>query len=265
MTAEEKKESLVQLVMIERVRALALTDDDLSAVLMYGSFIKGEGDRYSDIEFYLFHRREIDHRLWVERIRPVEIFFKNEFGTEVAIFDNLIRGEFHFAPIDEIEVVKSWEGLTSFEYAEQMALVDKDGRLAEVLAGLDRRRPRHDQAEQIAWLAESLLNNLLMVKNTLERGELAHAHQAFSFIQKYLLWLIRLADRADNHWENPSKKLEKEISGSWYQAYAGCAPALERESLRRSLKASLALAEKLFTLLKAPEKCLKVLDAITDL
>ena len=258
-------ENIMQLEMIEKVRQLALADDGLSAVLMYGSFIKGEGDRYSDIEFYLFHRREIDHRQWVGLIRPVEIFFKNEFGTEVAIFDNLIRGEFHFAPIDEIEVVKSWEGLTSFEYAAQMKLVDKDGLLSEILDGLDHRRPRHDQAEQIVWLAESLLNNLLMVKNILRRGELAQAHQAFQFIQKYLLWLIRLADGADNHWENPAKRLEAEISDSWYQAYADCAPALEKAALLRSLNASLTLAEKLLALLKAPEPSLRVLQAIRDL
>ncbi len=236
----------VQLEMIEKVKSLAGQDPKVAAVLMYGSFVKGEGDRYSDIEFYLFHSREIDHRQWVENIRPTRLFFTNEFGTEVAIFDNLIRGEFHFAPAEEVEVVKSWVGLTSLEYAGNMILVDKEGRLTDIMAAIDQRRPRHDNQNQVDWLAESLLNNFLMTKNLLGRGEWAHAHQAFQFLQKYLIWLVRLAAGADHHWENPTKMLEREIDPAWYEAYAACVPTLKPASLAAGLEASFELAEKLF-------------------
>jgi len=242
--------TLIQTEMIGKVKALAAADENLAAVLMYGSFIKGEGDGYSDIEFYLFYRRDLDHRAWVAQIRPLRLFFRNEFGTEVAIFDNLIRGEFHFSPIEEIEVVKSWEGLTSFEYADNMILVDKGGDLGRILAGIGKEPPRHNQPEQMDWLAQSLLNNLLMVKNLLGRGEWAQAQQSFQYIQKYLLWLIRLADGADKHWENPGKRLEREISPTAYEAYAACSPGLQPSSLRAGLEASLALAGDLFARLK---------------
>lgn len=247
--------SLVQTEMIATVEALAAADENVSAVLMYGSFIKGEGDQYSDVEFYIFHRRDFDHRAWVEKVRPLRLFFTNEFGTEVAVFDNLIRGEFHFSSIDEIDVVKSWEGLTSFEHADRMPLVDKDGRLAEVLAGISRERPRHDRPDQIVWLAESLLNNLIMVDNIIRRGDLAHAQQGFQFIQKYLIWLIRLADGADTHWENPSKNLRGEISADWYRAYAACVPTLEFNSLQPAFTAALEASAKLFERLEVGGAC----------
>lgn len=95
---------MVQLEMIEKVRLLAEESGAISAVLMYGSFVKNEGDTYSDIEFYVFVHPDIefDHYHWVNSIEPVRTFFTNEFGSEVAIFKNLIRGEFHFLPIRHI-------------------------------------------------------------------------------------------------------------------------------------------------------------------
>ena len=253
-----------QPLMIEKVKNVALADERISAVLMYGSFIKGEGDQYSDIEFYIFCRREIDHQQWVTDIRPIRMFFQNEFGTEVAIFDNLVRGEFHFAPIEEIEVIKSWQGLTSFEYAARMILVDKDKRLDEVLDPIPKDRPRHDSADHILWLGQSLLNNLLMIKNLILRGEYAHAQQCFQYPQKYLAWLIRLADNADNHWESPTKKLEQEISPAWYEAYAAAAPdlTLTAELMPARLDSAVQLSRKLFAQLNLPDDLTSLLEDI---
>jgi lincosamide nucleotidyltransferase len=45
---------LPQEAMIERVRELCHRDERLVSALMYGSFAIGEGDRFSEIEFYLF-------------------------------------------------------------------------------------------------------------------------------------------------------------------------------------------------------------------
>ena len=49
---------LQQEAMIERVRELCHQDERLVSALMYGSFAIGEGDRFSDIEFYLFFAEE---------------------------------------------------------------------------------------------------------------------------------------------------------------------------------------------------------------
>jgi len=238
--------------MIDKVKETAKTDDAVSAVLMYGSFIKGEGDRYSDIEFYIFHTQEIDRREWVGRIMPFVLFFTNEHGTEVAIFENMVRGEFHFLELGQVDIVKSWETQTSFEYADKMILVDKEGRLAEAISDISRERPRHDSPEHVEWLVSSLANNLLQVKNLLLRNELAHAQHLFQYIQKYLIWMARLADKADNHWENPTRMLEQELSWPWYGAYAECVPDLDAENLHICFQKSVSFGMKAACYLGAP-------------
>ena len=82
-----------QLELINKFKEKSIKDSTISAVLMYGSFIKGEGDKFSDIEFYIFLLNEccIDKYEWISSVNPIELMFKNEFGTDVVIFDNLIR------------------------------------------------------------------------------------------------------------------------------------------------------------------------------
>ena len=51
---------MIQLEMIEKVQLWAQKSDAISAVFMYGSFVKNEGDTYSDIEFYVFLNPDIE-------------------------------------------------------------------------------------------------------------------------------------------------------------------------------------------------------------
>jgi lincosamide nucleotidyltransferase len=85
--------------MIERVRRVCQEDQRLTAAMMYGSFVQGEGDGLSDIAFILFFEddalEDLDQE---ERILPDELYFVNEYGNGTVIFDNLVRGEFHFDP-----------------------------------------------------------------------------------------------------------------------------------------------------------------------
>lgn len=54
-------------------------------------------------------------------------------GGNQALFENLIRGEFHFKDIEEMDVIRSWEELVSFSDFDRMNWVDKDGLLAGYL------------------------------------------------------------------------------------------------------------------------------------
>src|SRR5919199_3608651 len=107
MSAE--KQQLPQEEMIKRVRELCQEEDRLVAAMMYGSFAQGEGDEFSDIEFILFFEDEalegLDQREWVSRISPVGLYFVNEYGNGTAIFENLVRGEFHFECASDIEEI----------------------------------------------------------------------------------------------------------------------------------------------------------------
>jgi lincosamide nucleotidyltransferase len=103
---------LPQEVMIERVRELCDQDECVVSALMYGSFALGEGDRFSDIEFYLFFAdgasEGLQEEAWVGQIAPLALYYVNEFGNSTAIFENLVRGEFHFEAASNVGLVDAW-------------------------------------------------------------------------------------------------------------------------------------------------------------
>jgi lincosamide nucleotidyltransferase len=88
---------------------------------MYGSFALGQGDRLSDIEFYLFFEDEalgtLKEEGRVSQIAPRDLYYVNEFGNGTAIFENLIRGEFHFEAASNVRLVDTWCG----QYAAKMS------------------------------------------------------------------------------------------------------------------------------------------------
>lgn len=238
-----------QLYLINEFKKKSIEDCTISAVLMYGSFIKGEGDKFSDIEFYIFLRDDchIDKYKWISSVNPIALMFVNEFGTDVVIFDNLIRGEFHFLPLKEISIIKSWQGHTSFEFKEKMNLVDKDSLLTDVLNNIEPPyEPIRNTPVQIEWLADSLINNLLFASNLFQRGEYAHLHNIFQYIQKYTLWLIRIYEQSEKHWESPTKKLEVDISSYWYNKYQTIVPIITRKSLNKALLNAFILSKDIF-------------------
>ena len=142
---------LQQEAMIERVRELCRRDGRLAAALMYGSFAQGEGDRYSDVEFYLFFRDEVldgvDEGAWVARIAPVGLYYANEFGNGVAVFENLVRGEFHFEKASNVGLVAGWRSVR-FSSPESAVLLDRDGELSRAVSGLVGRPPEGGTPEQ---------------------------------------------------------------------------------------------------------------------
>ena len=174
----------------------------------------------------------------------------------------MVRGEFHFLKIDEVDIIKSWEGMVAFSDFDQMNLVDKDGVLAKTLNQIKIKLPERTTNKNIAWLSKSLLNILLTTRNLIKRGEFAHAHQSLSNVQKYLLWLIRITSNQTQHWESPTKSLEKDIAPTWYSAYKTTTSELQPENIRSSFENSLKLAEKLFDQLNVEPKLKEILSKI---
>lgn len=250
--------------MIGKTKSIAHQDANVSAVFMYGSFTKNEGDQYSDIEFYIFLKDEENFlsEKWVSQIHPVALYFTNEYGSEVAIFDNMVRGEFHFSTTEEIGIIKPWEGMVSFSDFDQMNLVDKDGLLVKTLDQIKIKSPERTTNQNISWLSESLLNVLLTTSNLIKRGEFAHAHQSLSNVQKYLLWLIRIITDKTQHWESPTKSLEKDIDPTWYSAYKTVTSDLQPENIRLSFENSMKLTEKIFEQLNIGPKLKGILNRI---
>lgn len=255
---------MTQLQMIDTTKSIAQRDENVSAVFMYGSFTKNEGDQYSDIEFYIFlkGKENFSAEKWVNQIYPTALYFTNEYGSEVAIFENLIRGEFHFLTVNEIDVIKSWEGFVTFSDFDQMNIIDKDGLLRETLNQIKTKSPNRTTNENILFLSQSLLNVLLTTNNLIKRQEYAHAYQSLSSVQKYLLWLIRIATNQTNHWESPTKSLENDIDKDWYAEFILTTSNLDTDNLKTAFENSLKLSKKLFDKLSVSADLKRLLNRI---
>ncbi|MDX6382084.1 MAG: lincosamide nucleotidyltransferase [Rubrobacteraceae bacterium] len=227
---------LQQEAMIKQVRQLCYLDERLVAAMMYGSFAQSEGDEFSDIEFILFFDDDVleglDQREWVDQLAPVELYFVNEFGVGTAIFDNLIRGEFHFGKASDIEKIDdSWKRTDWLPSLDTALLLDRTGELSHRLQMIVGPPLDRDTLEQTRFLCDSYVNWLLFGSNLLARGELARSLDFLGFVQRYLLWMARLLEHTTTHWPTPSKALEKDISEAAYARYTACTANLDKEAL----------------------------------
>jgi lincosamide nucleotidyltransferase len=260
---------LPQEAMIERVRELCDQDERVVAALMYGSFAIGEGDRFSDIEFYLFFEDEalgdLKEQAWVAQIAPLYLYYVNEFGNGTAIFENLVRGEFHFEAASNVGLVDAWESAW-FPTLESGVLVDKSGELYGRVGRLVRRPPDMDSPERALFLCRSLMNWTLMGANLLGRGEYARAETFLTLVHGHLLQALRLVEGKSANWLSPTRRLEEDASATSYERYKSCTAALEAEQLLRAYASTWVWSRELMDMLAVrhalmlPEALLYELD-----
>lgn len=165
---------LIQNKIIQSVRNKCIEDESVSACMMYGSFTKGEGDQYSDVEFYIFieddKMEKFSSRHWISKVYPVDLIFYNEYGTEVVIFSNLIRGEFHFLPISKIEVIKSFKPTGVFPDPDSMYIYDSTEQLKPLLDDLSGAGPNRMTVENVNFAFNNFVNAWLTGVNVMRRG-----------------------------------------------------------------------------------------------
>jgi lincosamide nucleotidyltransferase B/F len=245
---------MLQRAMIERVRHLCRLDERLAAAMMYGSFAQSEGDEFSDIEFILFFYDEVlddvNQEEWVARIAPVELYFVNEYGNGTAIFEGLIRGEFHFDKASDIERIdESWKETDWFPSLEATLVLDRTGELTRRLRRIVGPTLARDTPEQVQFLCNRFVNWFLFGSNLLARGELARALDLLGLVQDQLLRMVRISERSTDHWFNPSKLLEKDISEASYARYVACTSKLDAEALWSAYRSAWSWGRELMSLL----------------
>lgn len=143
-----------------------------------------------------------------------------------------------------MDIIKSWEGFVSFSDFREMNIIDKDGLLTETLNQIKIKSPERITDENTLFLSQSLLNVLLTTSNLIKRQEYAHAYHSLSNVQKYLLWLIRVATNQTNHWESPTKSLETDIDSDWYSEFRLTTSDLDKEDLKNSFSKFFELIKK---------------------
>lgn len=232
---------LQQEKMIERVKQVCCLDERLVAAMMYGSFAQGEGDEFSDIEFILFFEDgalpKVDPEAWLSHISQVELYFVNEFGNGTAIFENLVRGEFHFDPASKIrEINESWREVAWLPSLANTVILDRTGELSERLRNVVGTPMERDAPDRVRFLCNCFVNWMLMGSNLSRRGEYARALEFLGLAQRQLLWMSRLVENSTAHWPSPSKNLEKDLSEEANSRYASCTASLRGRALRRAYK-----------------------------
>src|SRR3712207_2879233 len=235
-----RRTMLQQEAMIERTRSLCREDERLAAAMMYGSFAQGVGDEYSDIEFILFFEAEelegLDQEEWVSRISPVGLYFVNEYGNGTAIFENLIRGEFHFDRASDVgrvvgESMRDTDWLPSLE---DTLILDRTGELAPRLREIVGPPPERDTPERIRFVCDCFVNWFVFGSNLFARGELARSLDLLGIVRDRLLQMVRVLEGSTLHWFSSAKFLEREISEPSYSRYVDCTARLDRRELRRA-------------------------------
>jgi len=235
--------------LIDSVRMRCEKDSRIEAALMYGSFPKGEGDAYSDVEFYVYvadaEMAHFDPEAWVDALEEPLACFVNEYGTRVAIFDDLVRGEFHFEPTARVSDVARWAPVERQGDPARMVLLDRTGALTRALGSVDRRALRADDVQAVH---DRFLNWWLLGLQVLRRGERARAAAALDFARGFVLQLARANEGSVDHWLTPTRMLESELSSEAQLRFATChadlTPGALEAAYRRALEWSSELASR---------------------
>ncbi len=229
---------MVQQSMIESFRERCHQDERIVSALMFGSFATGEGDRFSDIEFAVFIRDEsfndFEQRSWLNAVSPVAAYFLDDFGHHTALFENGVRGEFHFMRASEQSVIAGWQGYGWFPSLEAGVVLDRAGELSRYARVLVGGPPEREGAELVEGLALNLINLMLFGANLLNRGEYARAWALLGKAHESLLKLARLYAGKTDHWPTPSRGLEIDLSDKTYRRYLICTASAERVPLCRA-------------------------------
>lgn len=219
---------------INAVKNKGNSDSRMGAILMYGSFTQGCGDEYSDVEFYLFVKDDdipsFDTEKWIEEIHPIFNHFYDEYGTEVVIFTNLVRGEFHFMPLSKIDIIDKLIVAGYFPDVQSMVLCDKYEKLQTVIRALVENKVEYGKADA-ENIVNNLFSNILGGINMYKRGEIARSMESLYFAHGYFLKAVRLLEGKTEHWLDPRKNLENEISQTWYSAFMSCTSSLDKDSI----------------------------------
>lgn len=233
---------LKQLKHIERLRWLCTQDKRVIGAMLYGSFTAGEGDEYSDVEAALFFEdaslAKLDKRSWLEHIAPISMFFIDDFGHYTAIFDDMVRAEFHFKPHSQMSIVSTWKGNAYFPSLDDVILVDRSGELTKLLQPFTGDAPKRNTADTAQSIHTNFINIVLFGLNTLARGEVARAHDLLHMSHRHLLHMARLLAGSTNHWPSPRRLLEHDVPAATYERFRACTARLETTDVQRAYTAT---------------------------
>lgn len=247
---------MLQKEMIEQFRGTFQADERIVAALMFGSFATGEGDAFSDIEFAVFIEdagyEAFEPEAFLNGVSPVAAYFLDDFGHHTALFENAVRGEFHFMRASEISVVAGWKGYAWFPRLEDCVLLDRAGELTPYAQAMVGGPPVREGAALVESIGLNLVNLMLFGANLLHRGEYARAWALLGRVHENVLKLVRLQEGTTEHWPTPSRALEVDISPAAYARYLRCTAGAGAHELGSAYQETWAWSRELLAQVAEP-------------
>ena len=182
-------------------------DERVVAALAYGSRVKGDDDAHSDVEYWIVAKGDWTVEGLVQNIEPPLSLCLNEYGSQVAIWPGLVRGEFHAIAPDELQLIAKWPQRGA-PVTRMIIKDDSAGRLAHVLNSLPEQVSLPATA---ASGCERFANWLVMTWHVLQRGERERGRLVLGLAREALLSMARLRYGATQHWLSQETRFEIEL------------------------------------------------------
>src|SRR5699024_2271000 len=176
--------------------------------------------------------------------------YQNEYGTEVVIFENLIRGEFHFLSESEMNIIPSFKESGYIPDTKAMFIYDETRQLELYLSELEGPGPNRLTKETVNFIMNNLYNLRVRVINNIKRCENSRSLKNLTQLQKNILQLIRIAEENADNWFNMTKNNEKEISPENYEKFKKTTARSNKLELYEAYKNSLLLVMELRNLVE---------------
>jgi lincosamide nucleotidyltransferase len=213
--------------------------------MLCGSFTQGEGDEWSDIDLSIAIRDEdhaaFDEKAWVSNVAPLLTYFKNEYSVGIAIYENLVRAEFHFDRASNLPSIRNWPLAEERLDVDSMILLDRTGELTSHLQAMAAEPSGRLTLERVEALRDRFLNWFLFGLQVLRRGDRLRSLDTLSQVQRHLLWLARVIEgKTDNHFLTPSKNAEHDLSPASVQRFSNCVATVHKDDLLRAYQESWA-------------------------
>lgn len=103
--------------------------------------------------------------------------------------------------------------------------------------------------ENVNFAFNNFVNAWLMGINVLKRGEIARSSECLTYVQKYVLQLIRIREKNVERWLNATKNLEDDLSEKAYGEYASITSKVDKEELYLAYSNALNVVEGLILVL----------------
>lgn len=207
------------------LRAALRSDTRFSHVVAYGSVPQGQGDAFSDLEYWAFLApgAAVLADAWLRAHLSARLVLVNEFGAGTALLPGLRRVELHVAPASRLPDLELWTPQPVV--LDAMRVKDPDGQVARHLAALAARSA--DPGGEAPALLARTLNWLAFGLNVLARGERVRAHELLWWVQGGALRLARLHCGATGQWGNASRRAETELPTALLARYAALTAGVE--------------------------------------